>query len=122
MSRLNSRYLDNIELPSNIIGVDSVEEALLDTNLIILAIPAQVIPDWLAQNVGYIGMKTVICNTAKGLYLKGKGLLSDAVRESLGRDQPYAVLSGMSHNILNNRAHFLCTRSCILIIHLYLFY
>jgi glycerol-3-phosphate dehydrogenase len=43
-----------------------------------------------------IDPQVLILNTAKGLYLKEKKLLSEAVFEALGRQQPYALLSGPS--------------------------
>jgi hypothetical protein len=43
-----------------------------------------------------IDPQVLILNTAKGLYLKEKKLLSEAVTDALGRQQPYALLSGPS--------------------------
>lgn len=44
----------------------------------------------------------LLCNTAKGLYLKDNCLLSEAINKALNRDQPYAILSGPSfaHEIM----------------------
>jgi len=66
----------------------------INANIIILALPAQSVPSWLTNNKDLIDPKTLICNTAKGLYLQEKQLLSEAVKEALGRDQPYCILSG----------------------------
>jgi glycerol-3-phosphate dehydrogenase len=38
----------------------------------------------------------VFCSTAKGLYLRGKQLLSEAMLEAFGRPQRMAFLSGPS--------------------------
>ena len=51
---------------------------------------------WLEENQNLIPETTLLCNTAKGLYVKNDCLLSEAVKKALGRDQPYAVLSGPS--------------------------
>ena len=92
----NPKYLTEFELPSNIVAVASVSEALENAQVIILALPAQCVPAWLSENRALIDPKCLICNTAKGLYLKEKVLLSEAVRDALGREQPYCVLSGRS--------------------------
>ncbi len=44
-----------------------------------------------------IDPKTIVCSTSKGIYLKTKQLLSDAIIDALdGRDQPLVFLSGPS--------------------------
>ena len=54
------------------------------------------IPDWLAANKHHIPSHILLCNTAKGLYVKDNSLLSEALFAAIGRNQPYAVLSGPS--------------------------
>ena len=57
----------------------------------------KVVPDWLATHKDSIDTSTLICNTAKGLYVKDSCLLSEAIEKSLGcRNQPYCLLSGPS--------------------------
>jgi len=96
----NPRYLCDFELANNIRATSSVEEAISGAALLILCLPAQTIPDWLESMRHLIGSDTVICNTAKGLYLKDSTLLSSACSKALGEDkcsvQPYTVLSGPS--------------------------
>ena len=92
----NPTYLTNFALPENLRAVGSVQEALADVNLLMLCIPTQMVPNWLAEHRELIDPKLLICNTAKGLYLKDKKLLSEAVNDALGRSQPYALLSGPS--------------------------
>lgn len=92
----NTAYLTDFELLPNIIGTTSIKQAFANPDLIILALPVQLLPVWLAENKDKINPKTLICNSAKGMYLKDECLLSEAIRNALGRDQPYAVLSGPS--------------------------
>jgi glycerol-3-phosphate dehydrogenase (NAD+) len=111
-AHLNSKYLSDFTLLSNISGTTNVTEALTNMDLIILALPAQVIPDFLGQHKDIISDKTLLCNSAKGLYLKENCLLSEVIPIVMGnfsfrkfmlelilfvgRDQPYSVLSGPS--------------------------
>jgi len=94
--RHNPKCVSEFTLSENITAVNSAVDAVSNATVIILALPAQIVSWWLEENKAYIDVKTVICNTAKGLYLKEGKLLSQAVREALGREQPYVVLSGPS--------------------------
>lgn len=90
------RYLSDFVLLPNIRATTDLAEALDHPSLIILSLPAQIIPSWLAEHRDLISPTTLICNTAKGLYLKEKKLLSATISAALRRKQPYAILSGPS--------------------------
>lgn len=92
----NPKYLTEYDLNANITASTSVEEALENSELCILSIPLQTCPGWLAANRDLIPPDLLCCNTAKGLYLKNGCLMSQMVSTCLGREQPYAVLSGPS--------------------------
>eukprot|EP01038_Epipyxis_sp_PR26KG_P006941 gene6941-9495_t len=94
--RRNLQYLPEFKLSDNVIACNSVEEALAGADLVILALPTQTVPDWLRTNKQYIDPNLLLCNTAKGLYLKNGSLLSIAINQALDREQPYCVLSGPS--------------------------
>jgi len=93
---INPHYLSSFVLSENITATDSVEVALRDVSFIILAIPTQLVPNWLAENKHFISPKMLLCNTAKGLYLAQNCLLSEAINAALNREQPYTILSGPS--------------------------
>jgi glycerol-3-phosphate dehydrogenase (NAD+) len=92
----NIKTFSEYTLPPSIRAGGSIEEALRDAAFLMLCIPAQMIPSWLHRHRDIIPPDILICNTAKGLHLESKRLLSEAVRDALGRDQPYALLSGPS--------------------------
>jgi glycerol-3-phosphate dehydrogenase (NAD+) len=54
------------------------------------------VPQWLGNLKEKLSPDLLICNTAKGLYLAENCLLSEAINRALGREQPYAILSGPS--------------------------
>jgi glycerol-3-phosphate dehydrogenase (NAD(P)+) len=93
-ARINPKTLNEFELHPNITAEIDLEKALYGSSLVILSLPAQLTPHWLHTNKQYIDPHVILCNTAKGLYLKEQKLLSVAVRDALARDQPYAQLSG----------------------------
>jgi len=92
----NTQYLGDLKLPDNVTATTSLEEALANTGLIIHALPAQRSPDWIKENRKMIPRDIIYCNTAKGLHLESKSLLSAAMKRAFNRDQPMAVLSGPS--------------------------
>eukprot|EP01036_Dinobryon_divergens_P030682 gene30682-39962_t len=98
----NPRFMFDYELNSKIVAVDSVAQAVESASICILAIPTQLVPDWLVANRDVFSSEIILVNTAKGLYLREKCLLSEAVFRALGQgraNQPYVVLSGPSFAI-----------------------
>lgn len=92
----NNKYFSEFELLPNLTSTADIAEGLRGADLIILALPAQIVCQFLADNKAHIDEKTLLCNSAKGLYLKENCLLSEMIPKALGRDQPYSVLSGPS--------------------------
>lgn len=97
-TRRNPKYgMEVFELPENVQATTSLEETCKDADVLMLCLPAQRIPDFLKEHKDLVDRKTILCNTAKGLYVPTHQLLSDAILEAMDRpDQPYAVLSGPS--------------------------
>lgn len=93
---INPYYLSEFTLNDNITACLSIDEALENCELLILAIPTQLVPSWLEEIKDKLPPDLLICNTSKGLYLAENCLLTDAIFRHLGRDQPYAILSGPS--------------------------
>ena len=93
---VNPEYLSDFTLSELITATTDLQHALETCDLLVLAIPTQLVPGWLAEHKEELRPDLLVCNTAKGLYLKDKMLLSEAVQRALGREQPYALLSGPS--------------------------
>lgn len=91
-----AKTLEEYTLPGNIVAVSSVAEACEGATIVLHALPAQKTPDFIREHRADIPADAVFCSTAKGLYLQGKCLLSEAMLEAFGRKQPLAVLSGPS--------------------------
>jgi len=91
-----AKTLEEFDLPENIVAVPTVAEACEGAAIILHALPAQKTPDFIRENLSAIPADAVFCSTAKGLYLKKRCLLSEAMFEAFGRPQPLAVLSGPS--------------------------
>mmetsp|Transcript_89940 Transcript_89940/g.257226 ORF Transcript_89940/g.257226 Transcript_89940/m.257226 type:complete len:372 (+) Transcript_89940:115-1230(+) len=96
---INPKYkMETFTLPSNITSTTNVAEAVAGAGLIMHALPAQKSPDFFREHKDVIPDDVIICSTAKGLYLRSKCLLSEAILgpDGLDRAQPMAFLSGPS--------------------------
>ncbi|TYZ61021.1 hypothetical protein PybrP1_009601 [[Pythium] brassicae (nom. inval.)] len=84
------------ELLPSISATTRVQDATRDAKMVIVCLPAQLTPAFLALHRDDIPAAAVLVITCKGLYLKTKQLLSLPILEALGRDQPLTFLSGPS--------------------------
>jgi len=92
----NSKYLGDIELPGNIRGTLSIEEAAQQP-LILLVVPSQVARLVLGQLAeAGISSDTILVSCTKGIDPDHGSLMHELIEE-LFPDNPTAVLSGPSH-------------------------
>ena len=92
----NTNYLPDVLFPNNMTVTTSLEEAVLNSIIIVLAVPSQAIRSVCNQIKPFIKDEQIIVDVAKGLE-KGTGLrLSEVVEEELPNN-PYVTLSGPSH-------------------------
>ena len=95
-TRENIDYLPGVLFPNNMTVTTSLEEAVLNSIIIVLAVPSQAIRSVCNQIKPFIKDEQIIVDVAKGLE-KGTGLrLSEVVEEELPNN-PYVTLSGPSH-------------------------
>lgn len=95
-TRENIDYLPGVLFPNNMTVTISLEEAILNSIIIVLAVPSQAIRSVCNQIKPFIKDEQIIVDVAKGLE-KGTGLrLSEVVEEELPNN-PYVTLSGPSH-------------------------
>ena len=95
-TRENIDYLPGVLFPNNMTVTISLEEAVLNSIIIVLAVPSQAIRSVCNQIKPFIKDEQIIVDVAKGLE-KGTGLrLSEVVEEELPNN-PYVTLSGPSH-------------------------
>lgn len=92
----NIDYLPGVLFPNNITITTYLEEAVLNSIVVVLAVPSQAIRSVCNQIKPFIKDEQIIVDVAKGLE-KGTGLrLSEVVEEELPNN-PYVTLSGPSH-------------------------
>jgi glycerol-3-phosphate dehydrogenase (NAD+) len=110
------RVFPQFELLPNIRATTSVAEACADAKMVVVCLPAQLTPDFLAQHKADIPADAVLVITCKGLFLKTKQLLAVPILEALGRDQPLCFLSGPSFalELMNNAPSAVVVASTLL--------
>ncbi len=96
-NHFNPKYLQKYHLSSRISATTDLDQVISQCCILFFALPAQQLPIWIKENKAMIREEHILCNTAKGLYVKENSLMSEAVFNALGRDnQPYCLLSGPS--------------------------
>lgn len=94
-NKRNSRYLDDLEVPDNIVAYTNMEEAIKDAEFVVLAVPSHVIRIVCKQLKGIIKENAIIISIAKGIEEGTDKRLSVVISEEL--DNSIVILSGPSH-------------------------
>lgn len=92
----NKKYLENVILPENLKFTSSIEEAVEDAGVIVLAASSQANRKLLTDIKAFINDKSVIVNVSKGLEKVTNKRASEISQEILP-ENPFVVLSGPSH-------------------------
>ncbi|MFQ5455456.1 MAG: NAD(P)H-dependent glycerol-3-phosphate dehydrogenase [Nitrospirota bacterium] len=94
----NITYLPGVKLPDSIIPTSSLEEAVVDSSLIIFVVPTHVTRDVLIKLRPYVRSNITILSAAKGIEDNTLMLVSEIMRETLPHinHNNFACLSGPS--------------------------
>lgn len=95
----NQKYLPNIQLSESIIGYSSLQEALEDIEVIILAVPTKAIREVLGKIREFQLSKLTIVHVSKGIEPDTLLRISEMIEEEMPNDllNAVVVLSGPSH-------------------------
>ncbi|ADI02234.1 MAG TPA: NAD(P)H-dependent glycerol-3-phosphate dehydrogenase [Syntrophothermus lipocalidus] len=98
-TRENRRFLPGVFLPETVSMTTDMKEAISGAWLVVISVPSQAVREVTLKLKPWLGPRTVIVNTAKGLELKTYLRMSQVVAQVLGEEiiNRYAVLSGPSH-------------------------
>jgi len=99
-NKQNKQYLPGIILPSNLRITSSIQDACDDTQLLVLAVPAQYARAILRQFCQHITKAHYILHVIKGIEQSSNKLISSIIKEELGDriiNDHIAVLSGPNH-------------------------
>lgn len=94
--RTNSKYLKGIKVPENIYCTVDIEDAVKDSEIIVLAVPSQAIRSVSKELKECLKENQIVVNVAKGLEKETGLRMSQVVIDEI-KDIRYVVLSGPSH-------------------------
>lgn len=98
-NRTNEKYLPGVALPSGITGYSSLEEALVDSDTVILAVPTKAIREVLRSIIDIQKSPLTIVHVSKGIEPDTLLRISEMIEEEMPKEllSDVVVLSGPSH-------------------------
>lgn len=98
-NRTNEKYLPGLALPSGITGYSSLEEALVDSDTVILAVPTKAIREVLRSIIDIQKSPLTIVHVSKGIEPDTLLRISEMIEEEMPKEllSDIVVLSGPSH-------------------------
>ena len=94
--RANAVYLPDTLLPASVMVTEAIAEALLDTDLIVSAIPSHGCRAVMRTAAPHISPRSTIVSATKGLESETLLRMSEVIAEELGSGPAVVVLSGPS--------------------------
>ncbi|MGQ9608223.1 MAG: NAD(P)H-dependent glycerol-3-phosphate dehydrogenase [bacterium] len=96
--RVNSEYLPGVNIPKTVNITTSIKEAVVDANLIIIAVPSQYLRSIIKEIYSYINKGSIICSASKGIEIGSFKRMSEIIHEEIDIPKKnIAVISGPSH-------------------------
>jgi glycerol-3-phosphate dehydrogenase (NAD(P)+) len=96
IDRENKKYLPDVKLPSNITAYENIDEAVNNSNFIVLSVPSHVVRSLCRQISKFILKEQIIICIAKGIEEDTQKILSEIIEDELPQN-PVVILSGPSH-------------------------
>ncbi len=93
--RENKKFLPGIKIPDSIYITNNINDAIADSEIILLAVPSHIVKG-LTKDIGNKISDRIIINVAKGIETETLQRLSEIIYENTKNKQIY-VLSGPSH-------------------------
>lgn len=87
---------EHIKFPTNLIITDSIQEAMLNSNAVIIAVPSQMVRQNLKLLANYLNSECLVINAAKGLEIGTNKRMSEVIAEEISQEfhSRICVLSG----------------------------
>lgn len=98
-ARTNRNYLPGVTIPANISVFGVLEEAVRDTDILVMSVPSQAFRGVVKKILPFLEKHHLIVNTAKGIEESSLKRLSEVFCEETDRElhRNYVALSGPSH-------------------------
>ena len=95
INRRNDKFIKGLDVPKNVTAYNTLEEAIVDSDYVVLAVPSHVIRSASRSLKGLIDETIPVICIAKGIEEGSNKTLVEVIEEEIGN--PVVVLSGPSH-------------------------
>jgi len=95
-TKRNETYLPGVELPNNMVPTSDLEISINGSDIVLIAVPSQVVRETLEKCASMIQPDQVIVNVSKGIEMTTLKRISEVVAEFLPENK-FVALSGPSH-------------------------
>lgn len=95
INRRNDKFIKGLDVPKNVTAYNTLEEAVVDSDYVVLAVPSHVIRSASKSLKGLIKETIPVICIAKGIEEGSNKTLVEVIEEEIGN--PVVVLSGPSH-------------------------
>lgn len=94
----NSQFLSGVNLPEKLVATNLLEQAVLDRQALVMAVPSQWVRSMAKQVSAFIHPEALVVNVAKGLEITSQKRLTEVLEEELPvPDEHIVALSGPNH-------------------------
>lgn len=95
----NERYLPGAKLPNNVVGYTDLQEALIDSEIVLIVVPTKVIRQALKEVNKALNHQVIFVNASKGIEPVTYKRVSEIVKEEIDNDKikGFVALTGPSH-------------------------
>ncbi|MEG1255260.1 NAD(P)H-dependent glycerol-3-phosphate dehydrogenase [Clostridium sp.] len=94
--RENSKYLEGITIPDNVTAYSDLKEALVDSEVVVLAVPSKAIRELSKKIAPLLKGNEIIVTVAKGIEKHTLKRMSEIIEDEI-KNHPIVILSGPSH-------------------------
>ena len=83
----NERYLPGAKLPNNVVGYTDLQEALIDSEIVLIVVPTKVIRQALKEVNKALNHQVIFVNASKGIEPVTYKRVSEIVKEEIDNDK-----------------------------------
>ena len=96
--RVNSRYLTSVAIPDGVVATTSIEKAVCDASIVIIAAPSHAVRQLVIGSLPALESSSLIVSATKGIEVESGKRISEIVSEVVGNDalKRFVCLSGPS--------------------------
>lgn len=113
--KTNTKYIDEIILNKNIVATNSIEEALSNSDILIIAVPTKAVIEIVNEVNKYLNHKVLVINASKGIEQNSFKRMQEIIQEYFNNEYLIGIVSllgpGFAKEILKKNLTCICAVS-----------